>query len=442
MIRKSVHSSATSEGDLGTEEKGLWYYLVTDASGIRPRADAAYSKESKRGDLRFTVGTVVAIDRRRRSGWTRWLSAASGEGWLFDVSPKDRKVRMVEVEVQTGTWEYEVCVDGTPVLARPHQGAPVSCNLRVGDAVTAVERVRPLSGRGVFLRLMEISGWVLDFAGGVQTVRRRVRMDDTELPSSPLKDPTAVLAQPEIGHWRYVVLDPKGMTLRSKPTYDKTEKLETRVEEGEIVDVVERRVGPDTSFLRADLSGHSGWLFDVQPGSGSHMRLLEVQVEDGSWYYQVVADRGCALRSRCSARDSSKVSKGPDKGSLVKICQRVKVGQITFLHLSDGSGWLFDMKADGRPMLEGPIDVQGTTGETATVIQSGGVTLLQAPTAEPWAATKMVVLQHSTVQIGLRAHLKGVLWVQVSKPGGMTGWVAAGALEFDSAISSRPVWAR
>eukprot|EP00408_Alexandrium_pacificum_P013278 CAMPEP_0171214538 /NCGR_PEP_ID=MMETSP0790-20130122/31209_1 /TAXON_ID=2925 /ORGANISM="Alexandrium catenella, Strain OF101" /LENGTH=454 /DNA_ID=CAMNT_0011680275 /DNA_START=54 /DNA_END=1418 /DNA_ORIENTATION=+ len=419
------------------EEEGFWYYLVTDTAGIRPRKDAVYSKGCKLKGARFTAGTVLEVDRRRRSGWTRWLSLSSGEGWIFDVSPKDRKVRMVEVEVQHGEWQYMVCADKLPVLPRPEIGAPPTSATCAGQLVTAVERVRPLVRRGAFLRLAGVDGWVLDFLDGAQTLKRcheDSSATDEVVPEGPA-------GEAELGSWTYTVLDPQGMTLRSAPTYDRSAKLKTRLEEGEIVTVVRRQITAETTFLRVEAPGRSGWAFDAQPGPETRVRLAEVKVETGSWWYRICSDRGMSLRSRCSTAESSKVQQVLQKSSLIRVGQRVKIGDTTFLRLKDESGWVFDRKG-GRQVAEGPITVQPMRMANATVVAARDVHLARAPTCEPWAATKMVLLPSAKVQVAARTSVEGQVWVEVKKPGGMQGWVPAEAVELEFDVSSAPAWSR
>mmetsp|Transcript_7400 Transcript_7400/g.23513 ORF Transcript_7400/g.23513 Transcript_7400/m.23513 type:complete len:467 (-) Transcript_7400:59-1459(-) len=433
------------------EEEGCWHYLVTDAAGIRPRKDTVYNKECKRKDLRFFAGTVVEVNRRRRSGWTRWLSLRSGEGWVFDVSPKDRKVRMVEVEVQHGEWQYEVCTEKLPVLPRPHLGAPPASSACAGQLVVAVERVRPLVRRGAFLRLVGFDGWVLDFLDGTQTLKRccdastdsgsfcdlNEKMNFSLTPDKAVDD---LSGEPEIGSWRYAVLDPQGVTLRSAPTYDKSAKLKTRMEEGEVVDVVERRSAPTTMFLRVEMPGFAGWVFDAEPGVDARVRLMEINVERGSWWYRIAGDRGLSVRSRCSTADSCKLQQFLPKGSLVRVGQRAKIGDTTFLRLKDESGWIFDRK-DNRHLTEGPITVQPMRQASATVVAES-VPLTKAPTHEPWAATKMVLLVNAKIQVCMRTTVEDQLWAEVQKSGGMKGWVPAESIELEFDVSSAPAWSR
>ncbi|CAE7455928.1 unnamed protein product [Symbiodinium microadriaticum] len=75
-----------------SKETGIWSYLVTDLSGIRPRQEPVYSTSKESSAKRYPAGTVVEVHERLRSGWTKWLRLAEG-GWLFDISPKDRKAR-------------------------------------------------------------------------------------------------------------------------------------------------------------------------------------------------------------------------------------------------------------------------------------------------------------------------------------------------------------
>merc|ERR1719443_855147 len=120
--------------------------------------------------------------------------------------------------------------------------------------------------------------------------------------------------------------------------------------------------------------------------------MMEVKVERGSWYYTVICDAGIALRTRCSFSDSTKCGKGPLKGALIEISQRVRVGETTFLQLKDGGRWIFDAKA-GRKVLLGPIQFQELpAGTQAKVTAQNGIHLLQSPTNEKWAVSKLRLL--------------------------------------------------
>lgn len=444
------------------EEAGIWNYLVVDPSGIRPRDDASYCKDTKCKDKgnRFKEGTCIEIGRRRKAGWTYWLGLAAGGGWVFDVSPKDKKVRMIEVEMHKGEWLYEACDSKVPVIERPSLvmsqklSKEAKTFLDVREVVTATERVRPVGSKGSYLKLADGRGWVLDFIDGRQALRRhvvRAGVDGSSvssfsdgrgapmMPYAPagVGGATQVLGAPQYGQWDYVVLDPKGMSVRAEPTYDQSEKSGQRVEEGEVVTVLEKRTGDGNTFLR--LERPAGWAFDRAPGPASKgiVRLAEVKVETGVWYYRVVADRGLGIRARCSFAHNCKTIRGPEKGAVVTITQRVKIGETTFLQVKEGGwlepgnnqpnqcGWIFDIKA-GRKMCEGPIQVEEVPhGTVATIRNDVGVFLACSPTSLDWAQTTQLILDGGRVHVRLYCEVEGVKWAQVAKPCGTVGWVHA-----------------
>lgn len=503
-------TSAVGESVADHEEEGLWYYLVVDPAGIRPRAHASYDKGSKDPEKfgKVAVGAVLSIERRRKAGWTRWLCIKGGGGWVFDISPKDKKVRLAEVEVlgpDRGEWVYEVHAD-SPIfptlgaltvsqrssqgLSRPGCRAPLLSGeegdlgsvsgqgfdrgalmpvsspsrksgrggaspllagaggpaspsaLRRGELVTITERVRPILGKGTYLKLVDSRGWAVDFDSGTQYLRR-VEVDGcpggesdahrfaASTPSSARGAPGPEAQTPaasEQGVWSYVVLDPKGMTLRSRPSYDKKVKLKSRIEEGQLVTVVERREAEGMTFLR--IESPAGWAFEQQPGPTTYLRMAEASVEDGEWWYLVTDPRGCGLRRKLSTSAQGKCGWGPEKGAMVKIVQRVQVGETTFLRLEEGN-WIFDMK-NGSRIIHGPMDMRECNDLQASVIAEAGVFMLKGPTPEAWARTKMVLLHEAKVAVARMVQIDGVWWSSVSKPGGvMRGWVPSEALDLD-----------
>mmetsp|Transcript_10596 Transcript_10596/g.19591 ORF Transcript_10596/g.19591 Transcript_10596/m.19591 type:complete len:566 (-) Transcript_10596:126-1823(-) len=467
--------SALDDTFVMQEETGAWRYLVIDPKGIRARDDPSYSKNTKNAELsRYTEGTVIEVDRRRRVGWTCWLGLKSGEGWLFDVSPKDKKVRMVQVEVMSGQWMYEACMfQRVPVLPRPTLSTSSSLKLpkkassaptlELREVVSVTERVRPVSGKGTFLRLADGRGWVLDFADGHRVLQRWkypaagggmvVAEDSSNGSSSPTDqqnrtgpaaegdaeclngsmEPTE-LGPPELGSWDYVVLDPRGLSLRGRPTYDPSHKIARRVEEGEIVEVKERRAGDGTTFLR--LACPQGWVFDQQPGKDSRLRMMQVEIERGSWHYMVVAPAGVALRTRCSFSDDTKCGQGPLKGAVFECSARVKVGETTFLQIKEGGRWVFDRKG-GRKILEHVVMQVQPEGTKASVKHYAGVQLLAAPTNQKWAAGKMRLLHNAQVQVNALFEHDFTRWAYVVKPGsGMQGWMFLDDLTMEDAETS------
>jgi len=298
-----------------------------------------------------------------RSGWTLWLGLKSGDGWVFDVSPKDKTVRMAEVEVLEGHWSYTPIVERVPLLPAPSPRAAAAMTRSKGytclsafDVVIVSQKVRLMQMKGSFLRLADGRGWVVDFAEGRQLMRRvgaedaRAETPPAALPSSPSAAAGAAgSGSAELHEWEYAVVDPGGLSLRSGPDYASA-KLPVRLEEGELVTAVERRPGDGTVFLR--LAQHQGWAFDMQPGARARLRLVEVHVEHGHWHYVVAASQGSALRSRCSFSDGCKVGPGPKRGSLLDVTRRVRLGEATFLGVE--GGWLADAR-QGTKLIDGPV---------------------------------------------------------------------------------------
>lgn len=495
-------TSAVGESVADHEEEGLWHYLVVDPVGIRPRLHASYDRGSKDPEKfnKVAVGAVLSIERRRKAGWTKWLCINGDGGWVFDISPKDKKVRLVEVEVfgPDGDWVYEVLVD-SPIytmlgaltlsqrssqgLSRPGRslsfgdnsdlgsasgqgfdgGAPLlptsarrtppllaasgapACPiaLRRGELVTITERVRPILGKGSYLRLVDSRGWAMDFDGGTQFMRRvevescpgwelqsadSAALNQSPTRANPPPEEQNPRAADEYGSWHYVVLDPKGMTLRSRPSYDKKVKLKMRLEEGQLVTVVERREAEGMTFLRVE--SPAGWAFEQQPGYATYLRMAEAFVEDGEWWYRVTDARGCGLRRRLSTSAQGKCGWGPEMGAVVRILQRVQVGETTFLRQEDGN-WIFDLK-HGNRIIHGPLDMKECNDVQASVIAEAGAFMLKGPTGEQWARTKMVLLHEAKVAVARMVQIEGVWWSSVSKPGGaMKGWVPSETLDLD-----------
>lgn len=449
----SGEKHAHGDQDVMQEEVGEWRYLVVDTSGIRPREDASYSGDTKgKGDDkrgRLQEGTIVTIDKRRTAGWTTWLGLASGDGWVFDVSPKDKKVRMVEAEVTSGDFQYIAGHEMVPIISlpSPQQAAKAGRAFRhkkiisPGQTVDVLKRIRPVMMKGTFLMLADGSGWTVDHMEGRQVMQLCGCPEGSDaLPGSagpalaPLDGASVRDAErgaAEFGTWDYVVVDPKGQTLRSEPTYDPKSKIAARVEDGEVVSVTERRPGDGTTFLR--LASPQGWVFDCQPGSKARVRMTPVTVERGHWFYAVSAQNGIALRNRCSFSEDSKVGTGPCRGTLVPIVERMKVGETTFLHMEAGGHWIFDRKG-GRQLMDGPLAVETPPKGTMGVVQAdSGITLLLSPTAQRSAVTRMMLLPGARVHVLSLCEAEGRWWGRVSKGGqsSMEGWLATSNLQID-----------
>lgn len=432
------------------EEHGSWHYLVLDPNGIRPRTEASYDKETGKEKSRYHEATVVQVSKRWRSGWTTWLACENG--WVFDISPKDKRVRMVEVEMCRGDWQYQVCNESVPLLSRPSSTLATSARLHRDEVVSVKEKVRPIGGKGGFLHLAD-GGWVAEMASGHQAMRRSDA--DAALDADPASDSPSSsertrslgatsgsecsVEDAELGEWTYIVLDPKGITLRQSATDSKDMKLSRRIAEGELVTVVERRSGDGTTYLRLEAACGGGWAFDVGRGraGGRKARMLEVSLELGRWDYRVCSEKGIAVRSLCSLADGCRVGTGPQRGALISVSRRVLIGGVTFLHLEEG-GWIFDRNKSGTLLVQGPLAVE-SVAKTAAVKNIESVCLRSSPTQERWAETKMLVLLESFVQVDRIGLFDGLRWAHISKSGGgMNGWVLAGGLDFKAALPIGP----
>jgi len=177
--------------------------------------------------------------------------------------------------------------------------------------------------------------------------------------------------------------------------------------------------------------------------------MMQVVVQRGQWYYRVTAERGIAIRGRCSFSELAKISKGPFYGALIDINQRVQVGESLFLGLKDG-GWLFDVK-NGKTLLDGPVEVQMLPPFSTGLVRAeacgkeGGMHLASSPTKQRWAVTKFFLLQNSKVQATMTCYVEGRQWMYVRKgdgsSGGVEGWAPYDTilLEVVGNIVSNPV---
>lgn len=548
-ISPSLHGQrdANREQDIKAEESGQWWYLVASMGGVSARQDASYCNATKTSSIEnhYKEGTLVAIDRRRTAGWTKWLHIKNSEGWLhgdqwlFDVSPKNRQVRVVEVEVSAGSWQYEciakhVIVNPAQLLLRPI--GTFDDQLRQTEVVQIVEKVRPVLGKGTFLKLADDRGWVLDFVDGQQVMQQQAATVDGRIdwysesmgrtsdspqrtvssgsvssggyvqnvscpqnvgtsaacgyqtcannmsdslkpeghapmprnlalavyqtlsnqaalpclpsnafgmpavPSSadPLPGVGGHLSESEYGRWEYMVVDSKGFSLRGSPNYDQGQKISKRIEEGQVVVVVERIEGEGTTFLH--LESPEGWCFDRQPAGrvASRMRLLEVHVERGLWHYLVVADQGIGLRARCSFSELAKIGKGPLKGALVEVNERVAIGETTFLRLKDSSGWIFD-KRNGKSVVQGPIEVKELPAYTMATVQApvpafgpARISLASSPTRQHWAVATSVLLNGAKVQATHLCEAEGDSWTFVkTTENSLEGWAPADVITLE-----------
>jgi len=217
-----------------------------------------------------------------------------------------------------------------------------------------------------------------------------------------------------------------------------------KILEGEIVTVSERRLSDDgATFLR--VCSPQGWAFDqghdrglsnvAQVGVCNRMRMMEVHVQRGHWYYSCVMTSGVAVRARCSFSDSARIGAGPGYGAAVAICERVKVGDTVFLRLKDTSSWVFDVK-NGRKAFEGPLPFEEFQNRLPATVINADKALRSAPSSHPSAETKLIAIEGSKLEVMMLLKIEGAQWAKVCRTGGgMEGWILA---EEDALEIQRP----
>jgi len=341
-------------------DHGLWFYHVVEPAGIVPRRLASYD-ESFKTSGKLMEGEVVVVDRRLVRDWTTWLRLRSSADWVWDISPKDARVSLVELTCDFGPWEYEaasvVGVLQTPSLDL--QRHKPTAWLKSGELVTVLERYG-VAGRTVgFMRLAENRGWVRDDRGldGGQMRPALVPYGAPWLPAP---------AGEESGSWDYIVGSVDGAT----------SSRGTRLNEGDVVRVIARRPAELAMLLCLE---DGSWVADtVMQGKSMFVSMVRVHVERGRWAYRVVAKRGIGVRARSTLSDNAKCVRGPNCGEHVDIEERVICGSTAFLKMSDGRGWLFDVKKgkqlmiliEGSPVDTSKLDLCDSMTETASIMST------------------------------------------------------------------------
>lgn len=329
------------------EEDGLWHYLVIDKDGIEPRRVASFEKEFK-AEGHYKEGSVHAVTRRLRRGWTYWLLLRDQPEWVFDVSPADKSLCMVEVAVEEGTWDY-TALTVSEVLARPSYEAPLSAGargqrrssasgappLQQDEVFCVVKRVATTGGWQRFLEISNGRGWVSEYVDGARAVCLRTISTADALPGTNQAS--------EMGAWDYIVIDSTsaislldGPLLRANPV-----RRDPPLQEGDTLRAYER---VSTEWSATLLRTETSWVCDTAWAPKPRRVMMQVAVERGSWLYRIVSPMGVAIRSRCSFAQSAKSEYGPNCGEFVRISERVRVGETAFLRIQDTDGWIFDVK--------------------------------------------------------------------------------------------------
>lgn len=330
--------SDLSAASIESEEEGFWTYLVIDGRGITVRQAPAYDRSFKSGGRRLEEGTLVQVDRRLTRGWTRWLRVRGSGEWVFDVSPKDAQIRMVEVACEVGPWEHVVHAS-TPVLRapslreasaaqKPRRSGPT---LEHGEKVTVIEKYSPVGRTDAFLKLMGGSGWVHCPSGWFANASHDVR--EASSPSQPHTKHAPV---------HYMVIDRAGVDVwRLDHKGEAQGAAVRRLLEGEVCEVTESRATTQGFMLRF---GDGLWGADhAQRVGGIFRSMVPVSIERGGhWIYKVVGLE-LDLRTPSSfARTSAENIMKPCLGDSMEVTERAACGSMRFLRLADGRGWIFD----------------------------------------------------------------------------------------------------
>jgi hypothetical protein len=333
-----VHNEA-GDAACDMEEAGSWTYLVVDARGITMRQAPAYDCSFKCEDRRLAEGQLVRADRRLVRGWTRWLRIKGSGEWVFDVSPKNAQVRLVEVVCEAGSWEYHATCS-TPVLHAPSlvQAATRACSsaaLLSGDVVTVTEHYRLVGRAATFLKLLGGRGW-LYYAGAGDGGDAKSRL----VPPLPAPDKALSIVAPS----DYIVIDPLGVDVWR---IDRNSSVQgspvRRLREGEVCACTERRCTEWGLMVRLS---DGLWAAEyVWRGGSFYQAMVNVAVERGGhWIYRVTG-QSVDLRAPSSfERTVAAAVDRPRQGDHVEIAERMTCGIMHFLKLADGRGWIYDSR--------------------------------------------------------------------------------------------------
>mmetsp|Transcript_11233 Transcript_11233/g.21191 ORF Transcript_11233/g.21191 Transcript_11233/m.21191 type:complete len:397 (-) Transcript_11233:46-1236(-) len=315
------------------EEEGSWSYLVVDPLGVLHRQVPVYEKGFSTKS-RSTEGTVLSIDRRFKHAWTTWLRIRNSGEWVFDVSPKDRQVLLIEVDFVRLACCYRL--DEAAPLACPCFRPRRAGNHEVDMAATVTGMLKAVKQKAAWLQLEGGQGWL------TMSDNMDLPLDNTTASTGSDRE----VVDRELGMWDYLVIDPQGaqVYVQAAQRGSLVEVNET-LQEGTLASVTERHVWQRGRHLSI---GGGRWVNDQsvdRSGIASRVTMMEVYIERGTWFYRIDIKQGIGLRRRLSWANSAKSwDRGPEHGDVVEIRERINFGETTFLKLADKSGWIFDKK--------------------------------------------------------------------------------------------------
>ncbi len=230
---------------------------------------------------------------------------------------------------------------------------------------------------GPFLRLSDGSGWIVARQGRQELARRL-----------PIEVP------PDSGKlWTFYADNvPFGIELRRHPVEeaknpDDTNRFSpscgamTYLPMQKIVCDRKLDLG-DSKFFR--VQGTCGWVFDKRSGQGnnidgdrySKMMIPGDLVETGLFAFRITSLNGMSIRKSFHVGDGTNCTNVTVKKGDIVLADIVRYspldnGNGPFLRLTDGSGWLFQHKHGGSPLLE---EIPITTGSfSVKVLSPGGI---------------------------------------------------------------------
>jgi len=228
---------------------------------------------------------------------------------------------------QSSSWRYDAG-DKQPLVIRsePDVDGKRTTEVLNPGTVFSVSEEKVGEDGVLYLKLADGRGWVFDRKPGVGSMCER--------------------QVSEVSYWRYDAGDGQLLVLRQAPELD-APRTKKGIKPGEVFQVAREQEGADgVIFLK--LANGSGWAFDRKPGVGTmcerHMDKEAFATPSPLWRY--VAKDGKPIFVRKSPDMKAPRSEETlEVGDLFCVSEEQRGADgVLYLHLADGSGWLFDTK--------------------------------------------------------------------------------------------------
>jgi hypothetical protein len=241
------------------------------------------------------------------------------------------------------------------------------------------------NNNGPFLRLSDSSGWILAKQQGGQEFVRRIPIEDAS------DHPDKV--------WTFYADNiPFGIELRRHPVEElnnpeDTNRFSPACGAGGITYLPMQKIACDKKICHGNsrffrVQGTCGWVFDKRNGQRNnngnhnnnnnkddHYREMMVEgnlVETGLFAFRMTSTNGMTIRRSCHVGDGTNNTNATIKQREIIVADVIRHspldnGNGPFLRLTDGSGWLFQHKHGGSPLLE---EIPITSGTFRLKIQT------------------------------------------------------------------------